>query len=191
MSDENWVSYDEQKEQGLIRAQRTFVPPAPKPEPLAKLGEVLPPAQPIHYEMDSRLNITPTATQHVEHRTDPIKRAQGFKIVTREMGIVYGAAMVGLCWAFAGVPLLSVPALIIFITIYSITWGFAYFHTLQTSAEGVSLYEAKGKVKIVKSVVDAQVRQFELDKEQARMQAQQLHEQALLERREDRKRRLQ
>jgi hypothetical protein len=175
MNNKNRVSYEEQKEQGLIRQQRqTFVPAPPK-------QEVLPPMQaPPSYQADFNLNIPPSATQHVELRTSATDRAKGFAIETRELGLVFSLSFCFAAWLLADVPIFSGWMLALFLGMYSIVWCFAYYQHKHTSAEGVSLYEAKGKVEIVKTIVNAQVRQFELDREQARK-----------ERAEDRARRLQ
>ena len=51
---------------------------------------------------------------------------------------------------FAGVPFLSLPALVIFWLSFVAAWVLGYGYTLSVSAEGVSHYESRQKWAVIK-----------------------------------------
>lgn len=143
MNDENFVTYEEQIRQGLIRRQDRFLP--------AKSGDVLPPRPntPVDTQSIIQFDSQPGATSHIEVKTSFWDRAKGFTLMTSTMGLVYSLAFVVVGSIAAQVPIFSIWGLALFLIAYSITWGFAYFQTLRYSPEGIQARESDKKLDII------------------------------------------
>lgn len=169
----NIVTYEEQIAMGLIRKKDPFVAPA-------KTGEILPPVRRVEpvpgHQAQVNYNVTPTATQHILVKTSATDRAQAFNISIKSLSTVVGGAAVLVAIWWGDIPLLSLPAVVVFVLTFAICWVIGYRQSLLHSAEGVSLFEARNKWKVIQ--YDVKKRWQAYDRE---------HKQALQERREDRR----
>ena len=108
-------------------------------------------AAPINAAVVHTIDTTPSATQHVELRTNAIDRALGFMIATSPLAAGFGVVVLGVVVLGFGVPILSLPALVILFSVFAVVWTVAYLYTLSISAEGVSMYEAQSKWDIIRT----------------------------------------
>lgn len=137
------ITLEEQERMGLRTQRQHFVPVVARREPA--------PAAPINAAITHTIDAAPSATQHIELRTSAVDRALGFMIATAPLAAGFAVVVVGICVLGFGVPLLSLPTLIITFTVFAIVWTIAYLYTLSISAEGVSLYEAQEKWGVVRT----------------------------------------
>lgn len=128
------VAYADQVAAGLVRGGRaSFVAPEAKPITPARI-EVLPPAaMPEPGGGASGLSRAQSLVtgSHID-------RAKSFVVVTNGLGLVLGGLGVIVAVAAWGVPLLSVPALAWFGSLYAATWLIAYVLHVFVSAEGAA-----------------------------------------------------
>lgn len=136
------ITVEQQTNMGLRTAPRSHFTPA--------LARRDPPPAPISAEIVHTINTTPSATQHVELRTSAVDRALGFAIATSPLAAGFAVVVVGICAVGFGVPLLSLPTLIITFTVFATVWTMAYLYTLHISAEGVSMYEAQQRWGVIR-----------------------------------------
>ena len=108
------------------------------------------PAPPINANISHTIDVPPSATQHVELRTSAVDRALGFAIATSPLAAGFAVVVVGICALGFGVPLLSLPTLVIAFTVFAVVWTVAYLYTLSISAEGVSMYEAQQRWGVIR-----------------------------------------
>lgn len=101
------------------------------------------PAPPINANISHIIDVTPSATQHVELRTSSVDRSLSFVIDISPLAAGFAVTVVGICVVGFGVPLLSLPALVITFTVFAVVYAIAYLYRLHISAEGVSMYEAQ------------------------------------------------
>ena len=106
---------------------------------------------PINAEIVHTIDATPNATQHVEMRTSATDRAIGFCISMLPIAALFGMTVLGVCVVGYGIPLLSIPSLIILATVFATVYTVAYLYTLHISAEGVSMFEAQEKWSTIKA----------------------------------------
>ncbi len=140
----NLVSYEEQKAMGLIRSSPNYVQ--------AKTGDVLPPERPIPAALSNvqhSISVPATATLHIEVKTNSVDRAKGFLIAGVPLYAAYGVGMLIVSVALFDTPVLSFTGFIVFWLSFVGAWGWGYFQTLRTSAEGVAYYEAKRKWDVI------------------------------------------
>lgn len=104
-----------------------------------------PPAIPINANIAHTIDVTPSATQHVELRTSAVDRSLSFVIDILPLAAGFVVTVVGICVVGFGVPLLGLPALIIAFTVFAVVYAIAYLYRLHISAEGVSMFEAQEK----------------------------------------------
>lgn len=95
------------------------------------------------------IDVAPTATTHVEHRTSAVDRAKGFLLASVPLFATVALLAVLVAWIAFDTPLLSVGTLLIFWVTFAATWAGAWWHTLSMSPEGIALSEAKEKWRIV------------------------------------------
>ena len=95
------------------------------------------------------INVAPTATQHIEVKTNSVDRAKGFLIAGVPLYAAYGVGMLIVSVALFDTPVLSLTGFIIFWLSFVGAWAWGYFQTLRTSAEGVAYYEAKRKWDVI------------------------------------------
>lgn len=137
------VTLEQQVEMGLRKRmpERNWVPTE---QPLAKAEQPTPP-MPLNSEVVHTIDVVPSATQHVEVRTNSQDRAWGFVIETLPLCSGFAAVVLGICSLGFGVQLFGLPALVIVFTVFATGWTLAYLRYLGMSAEGVTLYEAQEK----------------------------------------------
>ena len=108
--------------------------------------EVLPPADTRH-----TIDVPMQATQHVEMKTSAVDRSLGFLIASVPLYGGFALLVLLVSIFFAGVPFLSLSALVIFWLSFVAAWVLGYAYTLSVSAEGVSHYEARQKWDVIKT----------------------------------------
>lgn len=135
------ITLDEQEGMGLRRPVQRFVPAGP-------VRQEAPP-MPINSNVALTIDAPPSATQHVEMKTSAVDRALGFLIASVPLYGGFALLVLLVCIFFAGVPLFSLPALVIFWLSFVAAWIIGYAYTLSVSAEGVSYFEARAKWRII------------------------------------------
>jgi hypothetical protein len=136
-----FVTYEEQKATGLIKPARNFVQ-----------AELVPQVRQIPTALSNvqhSITVAPTATQHIEVKTNSVDRAKGFLIAGVPLYAAYGVGMLIVSVALFDTPVLSLTGFIIFWLSFVGAWAWGYFQTLRTSAEGVAYYEAKRKWDVI------------------------------------------
>lgn len=140
---DNVITIEQQREAGLLRPQtQHFVPAGPVRRDL--------PAMPINAQVNHTIDAAPVATQHVEMRTSAVDRSLGFLIASVPLYAGFALLVLLVSIFFAGVPFLSLPALVIFWLSFVAAWVVGYCYTLSVSAEGVSHYEARQKWGVIR-----------------------------------------
>jgi fatty acid desaturase len=127
---------------GLRRQTQRFVPAGPVRRDL--------PAMPINANITHTIDAAPVATQHVEMKTSAVDRALGFLIASVPLYAGFALLVLLVTVFYAGVPFLSLPALVIFWLSFVAAWVVGYTYTLSVSAEGVSHYESRQKWAVIK-----------------------------------------
>lgn len=135
------ITREQQIKMGLIQPAERFVPALP-----AKQGEILLPAQRRH---EQTLDVTPTATQHIEMKTSAKDRSLGFLIAGLPLYSAFSLAVVLACVSFWSIPFLSFGAFLIYWLTFVAAWGSGYVTTLLISAEGIAFFEAWQKWRIL------------------------------------------
>lgn len=137
------ITIEQQRAAGLLRQQRGFVPAAP-------LARREAPPMPVNSQVAHIIDAAPVATQHIEMRTSAVDRALGFLIASVPLYAGFALLVLLVSVFYAGVPFLSLPALVIFWLSFVAAWVVGYTYTLSVSAEGVSHYEARQKWDVIK-----------------------------------------
>lgn len=138
----NTVTIEQQRAEGLTRQTTNFVPAGPVRRDA--------PPMPINSQVAHVIDAAPTATQHVEMRTSAVDRAKGFLIASVPLYAAFATAVVAVCILGFGVPMWSLPTLVIFWLSFVAAWVVGYAYTLHVSAEGVAMFEAKNKWAILR-----------------------------------------
>lgn len=139
------VTVEEQRAMGLLRNQNqggpklvpaTFERTKTQPVPLPVNDSIM-------------VNVTPTATSHIDMRTSAQDRAIGFLIasVPRTFAISLAVAIAGIVlagWSLA-------VSLVVLFGLFSIVELASYVFTLLVSAEGTAHYEARMKWAILRT----------------------------------------
>lgn len=105
---------------------------------------------PINTEVSLTIDAPMSATQHVEFKTSSVDRAKGFLLASVPLYIAFATCVVAVVVLGWSVPLLSLPALVIFMLSFTAAWLVGYGYTLSISAEGITLYEAVSKWSVIK-----------------------------------------
>ena len=137
------ITIEQQEGMGLRRPSQKFVPAAP-------LARRQAPAMPLNASVNHTIDAAPVATQHVEMRTSAVDRSLGFLIASVPLYAGFALVVLLVSVFFAGVPFLSLPALVIFWLSFVAAWIVGYTYTLSVSAEGVSRYEATQKWAVIR-----------------------------------------
>jgi hypothetical protein len=137
------ITIEQQEGMGLRRPSQKFVPAAP-------LARRPVPAMPLNANVVHTIDAAPVATQHVEMKTSAVDRSLGFLIASVPLYGGFALVVVLVTVFFAGVPMLSLPALVIFWLSFVAAWIVGYTYTLSVSAEGVSHYEATQKWAVIR-----------------------------------------
>ena len=138
----NTITLEEQEEAGYRRRSQRFVPAAP-------LARREAPPMPVNSNMAMQIDVTPVSTQHIEMKTSAVDRAKGFLIASVPLYFGFAVLVLLVTVFFYDVPLLSLPALVIFWLSFVAAWVVGYGYTLSVSAEGVSHMEARGRLRII------------------------------------------
>lgn len=138
------VTAAEQLSTGMVK-RSNFVAPA-EITTVAKRG----PAQLLPVQETSHtLDVPMQATQHIEMKTSAVDRSKGFLIANVPL---FGAFAVGV-WLLSGLvtstPLLSFLGLCILWSSFVLAWLASYAYTLHMSVEGVSMWEARAKWRVI------------------------------------------
>lgn len=141
MSDEV-ITIEQQRAEGLLRPAQRFVPAGPVRREM--------PVMPVNANIVHTIDAAPVATQHVEMRTSAVDRSLGFLIASVPLYAGFALLVLLVCIFFAGVPFLSLPALVIFWLSFVAAWVVGYTYTLSVSAEGVSHLEARNKWAVIR-----------------------------------------
>jgi hypothetical protein len=113
-----------------------------KPESTAVAKRV--PAQVLPVQTTAyTLDVVTQSTQHIEMRTSAVDRAQGFLIANVPL---FGAFALGV-WLLSGLMTTSgfftLTGLVILWLSFVAAWLASYYYTLQVSAEGIAMFEAR------------------------------------------------
>ena len=137
------VSLAEQKQTGMVRPSN-YVPA--EITAVAKRG----PAQVLPLQDTSHtLDIPLQSTQHIEMKTSAVDRAKGYLIATLPLLAAFALGIWLLSGLLTATPLFSFLGLCILWSSFVLAWLLSYWYTLHVSAEGVSMFEARSKWKII------------------------------------------
>lgn len=142
----------QQRAAGLTRQQTNYVP---------MRSERQAPPMPVNSSVAHVIDAAPVSTQHVEMRTSAVDRAKGFLIASVPLYAAFAAAVVGVCVIGWRVPVFSLATFVIFWLSFVAAWVVGYTYTLSVSAEGVSLWEAKAKWRILEREQEYRWRHYE------------------------------
>ena len=137
------VTVEEQRKMGLLR--NTGGPklvPATFERPKAQLA-------PLPINDSIMVNVTPTATSHIDMRTSAQDRAIGFLIASVPRTFAFSLAV-----AIAGIVLAGwslAVSLVVLFGLFSVVELASYIFTLLVSAEGTAHYEARQKWAILRT----------------------------------------
>jgi hypothetical protein len=95
------------------------------------------------------LDVTPTATHHVEMKTSAVDRSKGFLLATVPLFAGFALGLVLVSVFFLSVPFWSLTALVIFWLSFVGSWLASYLYTIAVSAEGIAMFEARSKWKVI------------------------------------------
>jgi hypothetical protein len=111
--------------------------------------EVLPPADTRH-----TIDVPLQSVTNIEMRTSAVDRSKGFLIANLPL---FGAFAIGV-WVLSGMltnaPLFSFLGLCILWSSFVLAWLASYWYTLRVSAEGIAMFEAKSKWRIIEKEHD-------------------------------------
>jgi hypothetical protein len=142
MGNNEKITLDQQRAMGLRPQAGNYVP--------ARIDRRAAPPLPINSEINMTIDAPPAATQHIEFRSSAVDRAKGFLIASVPLYAGFAFVVLLVSIFFAGVPFLSLSALIIFWLSFVAAWIVGYGWTLSVSAEGVSFFEARQKWDVIK-----------------------------------------
>ena len=137
----NRVSYEEEQATGLLRITDRNGSRLVKNE-IMKQTRPAPMAMPLN---GYAVSVPVSTVQTVEVRTSAVDRSKGFLIAGLPLYAAFGVGMLIVAVALFDTPVLSLTGFLIFWGTFVLAWGWGYFQSLRTSAEGVSLYEARRK----------------------------------------------
>lgn len=138
------VSRAEQESMGMVK--RGFVAPA-EIVSVAKRGPAhVIPVQDTRHSIDVPMQ----ATQHIEMKTSAVDRSKGFLLANVPLFAAFAVGVWLLSGAFALAPWFSITALLIFWLSFVLAWLASYAYTLHMSAEGVSMFEARSKWRVIR-----------------------------------------
>ncbi|HMR01778.1 MAG TPA: hypothetical protein PKA43_00240 [Candidatus Competibacter phosphatis] len=149
----NTITIEQQRAEGLTRQTTNFVPAVQRRRDA--------PPMPVNSQVAHVIDVAPTATQHIEMKTSAVDRAKGFLIASVPLYAAFALAVVAVVVLGWNVPLWSFPTLIIFWLSFVAAWVVGYAYTLSVSAEGVSLWEAKAKWRILEREQEYRWRHYE------------------------------
>lgn len=95
------------------------------------------------------LDVMPSSTHHVEMKTSAVDRSKGFLLATVPLFAGFALGLVLVSVFFLSVPFWSLTALVIFWLSFVGSWLVSYIYTLAVSAEGIAMFEARSKWKVI------------------------------------------
>lgn len=108
------------------------------------------PAYPIvTHDVRHVLDVPLSATQHIEMRTSAVDRSLGFLLASVPLYFAFALGVLILSVLFANVPFWSFWGLAIFWSSFVLAWLWGYRETLLKSAEGIAMFEAQQKWKVI------------------------------------------
>lgn len=123
---------------------------APEVTAVAKREARILPVQDTRHTLDVPMQ----ATQHIEMKTSAVDRSKGFLLANVPL---FGAFAIGV-WLLSklltATPLFSLAGLCILWLSFVLAWVATYWRTLQMSAEGIAMHEAKEKWNVIKREQD-------------------------------------
>jgi hypothetical protein len=145
----NLVTRKEQEEMGLLKRPNNY----PTKNYVALQGEILSPVRRLPANelntVSHVIDVQPSATYEVVMHTNAVDRSKGFLVATVPLfaGLALGFVLISVF--FFDVPFLSLSALVIFWLSFVGAWLVSYVYTLAVSAEGIAMFEARSKWKII------------------------------------------
>ena len=109
--------------------------------------QVLPPASLSN--VAHTLDVGNVSTMHTELRTSATDRAKGFLLASVPLFATVALLAVLVAWIGWGTPLFSMATLLIFWVTFAVTWAGTWIYTLTYSAEGIAMFEARSKWRVI------------------------------------------
>jgi hypothetical protein len=145
------ITIEQQRAQGLRRTSQKFVPAGPVRRDL--------PAMPG--PVSTQIDVTPTATTHIDVRTSEVDRAKGFLLRSVPLYAAFALLVLLVTVFFSGVPFLSLSALTIFWLSFVAAWLLAYCYDLSRSPSGIAHMEATRKWDLIEREHDRRWQHYE------------------------------
>jgi len=146
------ITIEQQEDMGLRRPSQKFVPAAP-------LARRPVPAMPG--AVSTQIDVTPTATTHIDVRTSEVDRAKGFLLRSVPLYAAFALLVLLVTVFFSGVPFLSLSALTIFWLSFVAAWLLAYCYDLSRSPSGIAHMEATRKWDLIEREHDRRWQHYE------------------------------
>jgi hypothetical protein len=146
------ITIEQQEGMGLRRPSQKFVPAAP-------LARRPVPAMPG--PVSTQIDVTPTATTHIDVRTSEVDRAKGFLLRSVPLYGAFALLVLLVTVFFSGVPFLSLSALTIFWLSFVAAWLLAYCYDLSRSPSGIAHMEATRKWNLIEREHDRRWQHYE------------------------------
>jgi hypothetical protein len=146
------ITIEQQEGMGLRRPSQKFVPAAP-------LARRPVPAMPG--PVSTQIDVTPTATTHIDVRTSEVDRAKGFLLRSVPLYAAFALLVLLVTVFFYSMPMLSLPALVIFWLSFVAAWLLAYCYDLSRSPSGIAHLEATRKWDLIEREHDRRWAHYE------------------------------
>jgi hypothetical protein len=146
------ITIEQQEGMGLRRPQSKYVPAAP-------LARRPVPAMPG--PVSTQIDVTPTATTHIDVRTSEVDRAKGFLLRSVPLYAAFALLVLLVTVFFYSMPMLSLPALVIFWLSFVAAWLLAYCYDLSRSPSGIAHLEATRKWDLIEREHDRRWAHYE------------------------------
>jgi hypothetical protein len=146
------ITIEQQEGMGLRRPSQKFVPAGP-------LARRPVPAMPG--AVSTQIDVTPTATTHIDVRTSEVDRAKGFLLRSVPLYGAFALLVLLVTVFFSGVPFLSLSALTIFWLSFVAAWLLAYCYDLSRSPSGIAHMEATRKWNLIEREHDRRWQHYE------------------------------
>ncbi len=136
------VTIEQQREMGIRHTNYVSA----QPETITAIART--PKAEVVPQMPVQLDVTPTATSHIDMRTSAQDRAIGFLIASMPRTFAFSLAVTLASIVLAGVTLAA--SLVIMFGTFSVVELASYVYTLMVSAEGTAHYEARQKWAVIR-----------------------------------------
>jgi hypothetical protein len=111
--------------------------------------------------VSTQIDVTPTATTHIDVRTSEVDRAKGFLLRSVPLYAAFALLVLLVTVFFSGVPFLSLSALTIFWLSFVAAWLLAYCYDLSRSPSGIAHMEATRKWDLIEREHDRRWQHYE------------------------------